>query len=190
MKKVVSLRLSWYEFAVALAIIAWTELLMKRVIYLLSLFLLLSPLKTWGLDQAVFLNAFGETATAYLNDSFLLLGTTADGFVADIIRKDTALEIVRNVQRRVRVIRAKLRAVANTRISDVDRQLIGLLDHSYACMDHQAWALVQYINDKSPDAARRFESQRTDCLSRIKKISEFYSTLPPSPELPEPLSTR
>jgi hypothetical protein len=145
---------------------------------------------TWGLDQAVFLNAFGETATAYLNDSFLLLGTTADGFVADIIPKDTAMEIVRNVQKRVRVIRAKLKAVANTRISGVDRQLIGLLDHSYACMDHQAWALIQYLSDKSPDAARRFESQRTDCLNRLKKISEFYSTLPPSPELPEPLSTR
>jgi hypothetical protein len=163
---------------------------MKSTICLLSLCLLMSSPIAWGSDRAVFLNAFGETATAYLNDSFLLLGTTADGFVADIIPKDTALEIVRNVQKRVRVIRAKLKAVANTRISDVDRQLVGLLDSSYACMDHQAWALMQYINDKSPDAARRFESQRTDCLSRLKKISEFYSTLPPSPELPEPLSTR
>jgi hypothetical protein len=172
------------------ATIAQTELLMKRVAFLLSLCLLWCPPMVRGSDQAVFLNAFGETATAYLNDSFLLLGTTADGFVADIIPKDTALEIARNVQKRVRVIRAKLRAVANTRISDVDRQLIGLLDQSYACMDHQTWALLQYVNDKSPDTARRFESQRTDCLSRLKKIAEFYSTLPPSPELPEPLSTR
>jgi hypothetical protein len=163
---------------------------MKPIICLLSLCLLVSTPTAHGSDQAVFLNAFGETATAYLNDSFLLIGTTADGFVANIIPKDTVLEIVRNVQKRVRVIRAKLKAVENTRISDVDRQLVRLLDHSYACMDHQAWALMQYVNDKSPDAARRFESQRTDCLGRLKKISEFYSTLPPSPELPEPLSTR
>lgn len=163
---------------------------MKRVTCLLSLCVFLFPPVAWSSDQAVFLNAFGETATAYLNDSFLLLGTSADGFVADIIPKDTALEIVRNVQKRVRIIRAKLKAVSNTKISDVDRQLIGLLDQSYACMDHQSWALMQYLNDKNPDSARRFESQRTDCLNKLKKISEFYSTLPPSPELPAPLSTR
>lgn len=163
---------------------------MKRVTCLLSLCVFLLPPVAWSSDQAVFLNAFGETATAYLNDSFLLLGTSADGFVADIIPKDTALEIVRNVQKRVRIIRAKLKAVSNTKISDVDRQLIGLLDQSYACMDHQSWALMQYLNDKNPDSARRFESQRTDCLNKLKKISEFYSTLPPSPELPAPLSTR
>ncbi len=173
------------------ATIAQSELLMKRVVLLLSFCLLLCPpLVVRGSDEAVFLNAFGETATAYLNDSFLLVGTTADGFVAEVIPKDTALEIARNVQKRVRVIRAKLKAVANTRISDVDRRLIGLLDQAYACMDHQTWALIQYVNDKNPDTARRFESQRTDCLSRLKKIAEFYSTLPPSPELPEPLSTR
>ena len=172
------------------AIIEWIRLLMKRIVSLLGLMFILAPPIAFGSDRAVFLNAFGETATAYLNDSFLLLGTTADGLVADIISKDTALEIVRNVQKRVRVIRAKLKAVANTRLSDVDRRLIILLDQSYACMDHQSWALIQYVNDKSPDSAKRFESQRSNCLARLKKISEFYATLPPSPELPEPLSTR
>ncbi len=141
-------------------------------------------------DQTIYLNAFGETATAYLNDSFLLLGTTADGFVAEIMPKDTALEIARNVQKRVRLIRSKLKAVSNTKIADVDNQLIGLLDNAFACLDHQAWTLTQYIEDKSPDNARKFESQRTECLSRLKKISEFYMALPPSPEVPEPLSTR
>jgi hypothetical protein len=158
------------------------------VFFSLGLFIIAGPAQ--GSDQAVFLNAFGETATAYLNDSFLLLGTTADGFVANIVSKETANEIVKNVQKRVRVIRAKLKAVSNTRISDVDRRLIGLLEQSYACMDHQAWALMKYLAEKSPDSARRFESQRTDCLQKLKRVAEFYSTLPPSPELPEPLSTR
>lgn len=158
------------------------------VFFSLGLFIIAGPAQ--GSDQAVFLNAFGETATAYLNDSFLLLGTTADGFVANIVSKETASEIVKNVQKRVRVIRAKLKAVSNTRISDVDRRLIGLLEQSYACMDHQAWALMKYLAEKSPDSARRFESQRTDCLQKLKRVAEFYSTLPPSPELPEPLSTR
>jgi hypothetical protein len=163
---------------------------MKNLILVFSLGLLVIAGPARGSDQAVFLNAFGETATAYLNDSFLLLGTTADGFVANIVSKETANEIVKNVQKRVRVIRAKLKAVSNTRISDVDRRLIGLLEQSYACMDHQAWALMKYLAEKSPDSARRFESQRTDCLQKLKRVAEFYSTLPPSPELPEPLSTR
>lgn len=163
---------------------------MKRIFGLLLVALFFISPKVHAGDLEVFLNAFGETATAYLNDSFLLLGTTADGFVADIIPKDTALEIAKNVQKRVRVVRGKLKAVSEARISDVDRQLIALLDHAYACMDHQAWALVEYVQDKNPETAKRFESQRLDCLQRLKKIAEFYSTLPPSPELPEPLSTR
>lgn len=144
-----------------------------------------------ALDGKVFLNAFGETATAYLNDSFLLLGATADEFVADIIPAQVAMEIGKNVQKRVRRIRTKLKAASESSISDVDRQLIGLLDHAYACMDTQAQALAQYVEEnKSPEAARRFETQRLDCLNRLKKITEFYSTLPPSPDTPEPLSTR
>ena len=152
--------------------------------------LLLGPSTLLADDRALFLNAFGETATAYLNDSFLLLGTTADGFVADILPKETALEIAKNVQRRVRVIRGKLQGIAGARISAVDKKLLGLLDNSYGCMDHQAWALYQYVEDKSPEAARRFEAQRSGCLESLKKVADFYSTLPPSPEVPEPLSTR
>jgi hypothetical protein len=163
---------------------------MKKAILFVAGILLLAGPAILQADQTIYLNAFGETATAYLNDSFLLLGTTADGFVADIIPKETALEIARNVQKRVRLIRAKLKAVSNTKIADVDGQLIGLLDNAFACLDHQAWTLTQYIEDKSPDNARKFESQRTDCLSRLKKISDFYMALPPSPEVPEPLSTR
>jgi hypothetical protein len=167
-----------------------TVLAMKRIAYLLIFISLLYPPVSQGADEAVFLNAFGETATAYLNDSFLLLGTTADGFVADIIPKEKALEIVENVQKRVRVIRAKFKAVSASRISSADKQLIKLLDNAYGCMDHQAWALIQFIQDKTPDTARRFEGQRTDCLNHMKKILDFYSALPPSPEVPEPLSTR
>jgi len=144
----------------------------------------------WADDRALFLNAFGETATAYLNDSFLLLGTTADGFVADIIPRETALEIAKNVQKRIRVIRGKIQAVSASKISEVDKKLLGILDTAYGCMDHQAWAFYQYVEDKSPDAARRFDEQRTGCLDRLKKVAEFYSTLPRSPEVPEPLSTR
>ncbi len=163
---------------------------MSRIVRVSFVILLAVTACAHAADSEVFLNAFGETATAYLNDSFLLLGTVADGFVAGSMSKQTALEIGKNIQKRVRVIRARLKAVSEARISDVDRQLIGLLDHAYACMDHQAGTLVQYVDEKSPDTAKRFEAQRVDCLSRLKKLGEFYSTLPPSAELPEPLSTR
>jgi len=164
--------------------------IMKIILLLISFVFALSPVALYGSDREVFLNAFGETATAYLNDSCLLLGTTADGFVADILPRETAVEIARNVQKRVRVIRAKLKAVSASPIATVDKQLIGLLDKAYACMDHQAWALYQYVEEKSPETAKRFDEQRTTCQERIKGIAEFYSVLPPSPELPEPLSTR
>lgn len=168
-----------------------TRLIMKKNVYIFTILLIINPVILPAADeQALFLNAFGETATAYLNDSFLLLGTTADGFVSEVMPKDTALEISKNVQKRIRVIRAKLKAISASRMAEVDKQLIGLLDNAYACLDREAWALYQYIEEKKPDAAKRFEEQRTGCLERIKKIADFYSTLPPAPELPEPLSTR
>lgn len=163
---------------------------MKKIPFLLVLLVILSPATVFASDQDIYLNAFGETATAYLNDSFLLLGTVADGFVADIIAKDQAQIIARNVQKRVRIIRAKLKAVSACPLAQVDRKLIDLLDKAYACMDHLAWALHQYSEEKNPDTARRFAEQRNDCLNRVNNILEFYSTLPPAPELPEPLSTR
>lgn len=141
-------------------------------------------------DSGVFLNAFGETATAYLNDSFLLLGTAADGFVANIVSRDNALEIGKNVQKHVRIIRAKLKAVSGASLSDMDRQLIGHLDQASACLEQQAGALVQYAEEKNPDSARRFDTARGDCIKRLKKIAEYYSTLPPAPGAPESLNTR
>ncbi|MFC1834406.1 hypothetical protein ACFL2Q_06695 [Thermodesulfobacteriota bacterium] len=162
---------------------------MKKILIITGFLLIWHP-SAQAADWAVFLNAFGETATAYLNDSFLLLGTTADGYVADIVKEQTARDIVTNVQKRVRVVRAKLKAVSQCRIAEVDKRLIDLLDGAYACMDIQAHALLQYIKEKSPDAARRFDEQRGKCLENIDEISKFYDKLPPPPELAEPLSTR
>jgi hypothetical protein len=162
---------------------------MKRILLSFLLVLLVYPL-AHSSEKALFLNAFGETATAYLNDGFLLLGATADGYVADIMDKKTAVEIAANVQKRVRVIRAKLEAVSKCNIAQIDKQLLDLLNSAYACLDRQAWALTQYLEDKSPSTAKRFEEQRLKCLEGLRKVSEFYSTLPPSPELPAPLGTR
>jgi hypothetical protein len=164
--------------------------MMKGLHFVVILVVLALPLTSDGGERELFLNAFGETATAYLNDAFLLLGTTADGYVADQMAKETAGQIAKNVQKRVRIIRSRIRAVTGARLADADKNLLGLLDKAYGCLDHQAWSLYEYVEDRNPDTARRFEQQRTSCLEHIKRIAELYSTLPPSPELPEPLSTR
>jgi len=141
-------------------------------------------------DPALFLNSFGVTATAYMNDSFLLLGKTADESAADVIPKEAALERTSDVQSRIRIVRGKLKAVSQAKIAASDKGLIVLLEEAFACLDQQAWALSQYIRERSPENARRFEEQRTECLKRMDKVAQFYATLPPSPEVPEPLSTR
>lgn len=163
---------------------------MKKILCLLVALAVMSPVLGFASDEDLYLNAFGEAATAYLNDSFLLLGAIADGFVAGIIKKDKAGAIAKSVQKRVRIIRAKLKAVAEGPISEVDKKIIGLLDKAYACMDHQAWALLQFVEDKSTDKRKGLNEQRSTCEERVNKIAEFYATLPPAPELPEPLSTR
>jgi len=162
---------------------------MKTIVLFCAIIIVLIP-QGAGADPAIFLNAFGETATAYLNDSYLLLGTIADGFVADIIEKEWTNKVAANIQKRIRIVRGKLKTVARCKIADVDKKLIQLLDDAYACMDHQAWALTQYVQEKSPETARRFVEQRTECLGRLEKVRDFYSKLPHSPGLAEPLSTR
>ncbi|MEW6347834.1 MAG: hypothetical protein AB1646_02130 [Thermodesulfobacteriota bacterium] len=159
---------------------------MKKILCAFILLVML-PVATHA-DERLLLNAFGETATAYVNDAFLLLGTTADCYVADIIPKDTAAEIVANVQKRIQVIRSKCKAVTRVPMSGVDRDLLVLLESAYACMDDQAWALGRYVADKTPEAAKRFEDKRKECLKRIEEISAFYSKLPPLGDAPR--STR
>ena len=162
---------------------------MRKSLLVLVVVLVLAP-GVCGADWALYLNAFGETATAYANESCFLLGVVADAFVADIIQKNDALVIVQDVQKRIRRIRAKIRAVSQTQIADLDRQLLDLLDKAYACLDHQAWALMQYMNEKTPETARRFNEQRTECVERIQRIGQFFAKLPPPSQLSEPLSTR
>ena len=163
---------------------------MRRFQIFVVLMIMLVTSTGYAADQGALINAFGETATAYLNDSFLLLGATADGFVSSVIAGDTAMEITRNVQRRIRIIRAKIKMIDSPSLSLIDKKLLNLLDNAFLCMDHQAWALMRYIKDKLPDNAKKFESYRTDCLERIKKLADFYSEFPAPPELPAPLSTR
>jgi hypothetical protein len=141
-------------------------------------------------ETSLYLNAFGETAAAYVNEAYLLIGTVADGYTADITGKETALEMARTLHKRIRLVRGKVKAVSTTRVADVDARLLKLLDNTYGCLDHQASALIRFIEEKSPDTARKFEAQRTDCLDRLKKLADFYSALPPSPEAAEPLITR
>lgn len=163
---------------------------MRRIFCWLMVIIILIPSAIQAGDAELFLNAFGETATAYLNDSFLLLATIGDHFAAQVVSKEAASEIAHNVQKRVRIIRAKLRVASQRPLSHPDRQLIGLLDRAYACMDHLAWALMVHIGEKSTASAQRFENQRVECLERIKKIRSYDSGQEPYPELPEPLSTR
>jgi hypothetical protein len=164
---------------------------MKLILCSAMIFLMFLPVSVQAAgDSELFLSAFTETATAYLNDSFLLLGMTADYSVSEILTKEAALEHTTNVQKRIRVIRAKLKAVSQRRITDLDRQLIRLLENGYACLDLQAWALVKHLEQKSTQTAKNFENQRTQCLERIKTLKSFYSALPPALEFPEPLSTR
>jgi hypothetical protein len=163
---------------------------MRRIFCWLTLIIILIPSATQAGDAELFLNAFGETATAYLNDSFLLLGTIGDHYAAQVISKEAAMEIAQNVQKRVRIIRAKLRGAYQRPLSPPDRQLISLLDNAYACMDHLAWALMAHVGEKSTGSAQRFEDRRVECLKRIEKVRAYDSGLPLSPELPEPLSTR
>jgi hypothetical protein len=165
-------------------------LAMKLIPGFLIFIFLISPVKSFAANDQVFVNAFAEAAVAYANDSFLLLGTIGDAFAGTIIPNENAIETVQKVQKRIRVIRARLREVSNAGLSYNEKRFTAMLDGSYACMDHLAWYLIQYIKQKTPENSQKFENQRTACLEKLKTISNFQSTLPRAPELAEPLSTR
>jgi len=141
-------------------------------------------------EKAIYLNAFAESSTAYLNDAFLLLGSIADNLMTEALSPETALDMAGNIQKRIRMVRAKVRLVMLTKIKPLDRKLLTLVENSYACLDQQAWALMKYIQEYTPSTAKKFEERRAECLSRIQSVAGFYAGLPPAPELPEPLSTR
>ena len=151
---------------------------MKLILCSAMIFLMFLPVSVQAAgDSELFLSAFTETATAYLNDSFLLLGMTADDLVSEILTKEAALEHTINVQKRIRVIRAKLKAVSQRRITDLDRQLIRLLDNGYACLDLQAWALVKHHRNRNPHKQPRISRTRELNVGNESRLSRV-STLP------------
>lgn len=164
----------------------------KKVLYCALFLAFLNSISYVNADDGkkVYLNAFLETSTAYLNDAFLLIGAISDTVMTESARRDVAAETIDGVQRRVRIIRAKIKAVLMTRVNIPERKLLSLLDGAYACLDHQAWALITFFKDSAPESAKRFELLRLECLEKIESISNFYAGLPRAPELPEPLSTR
>ncbi len=162
---------------------------MKRALCFLVFVLLFNP-STLEADPALFLNAFGETSVAYLNESYLLLAITADSLAADILEKERARTYAAQVQKRIQIVREKLKLVSQCKIAQADKELIKRLDAAYACLDNLAWAVMEYAREKAPDTGERFGEQRAACVQRIEAVREFYSTLPESPGAAEPLITR
>lgn len=163
---------------------------MKRLFFLLSALVFLSPPQAISADSDVCLHSFREIAVAYMNDAFLLLGTVADAYTADVVPKEQAVNMTAAVQNRVRIIRAKFKAVAATSLPEDDRRLLLFLDDAYACMDRQAWALLQHVRSKSQDSAKRFDEIRRECLQKIEVVAGFLVDRPPASKVHEPLSTR
>lgn len=164
----------------------------KKLLFCVAL-LALTIVPSWSKaadEKNIHLNAFLETASAYLNDAFLLIGGTADDVMMQSSSPEAAGATITNVQKRLRKVRAKMKAILLTRVGLTEKRLLSLLDRSYACLDQEAWALLAFIKDNTPTSAKRFEGLRTECLERIQMISSFYAGLPPAPEVPEPLSTR
>lgn len=140
--------------------------------------------------KKVYLNAFIETSTAYLNDAFVLVGAISDSFMTESTPTEAATATITNLQRRLRIVRAKIKGILLTRVGLTERKLLSLLDSSYACLDQQTWSLLTFFKENTPASAKRFEGLRIECLEKVQAVSTFYTSLPPAPELPEPLSTR
>ena len=83
----------------------------------------------------------------------------------------------RNIQKRMRVIRAKLKAVSQRRITDLDRQLIRLLDNGYACMDLQAWALIRLMEKQIHANRQEFREPEDPMLGTNQDRQEFLLRL-------------
>jgi len=163
---------------------------MSRISGLVTIIILLMAGFSCAADQSALTNAFAQTATAYANDSFLLLGMVGDQFVAGSLDGGAAAQTVTGVQKRIRVIRAKINLVLSWANSDQDRKWLQVLDNVYICLDRQAWAARKFVDDRSPASAKRFETFRNECLDKIRNLSQFYESLANSEELPAPLSTR
>jgi len=141
-------------------------------------------------DQQTLTDAFAQTATAYANDSFLLLGMVGDEFVTGALDKSSAAQTVANIQKRIRMIRAKINLVVASMNLGNERKWLKILDSVYTSLDQQAWAMTRYIDDKTPANAKRFDAIRGECLEKIGNLAQFYASAGASVELPAPLSTR
>ena len=143
-----------------------------------------------GYDEAAVIEAFSQAATAYANDSFLLLGMVGDQFVSGIFSQESSISTVAGVQKRIRIIRSKINLTRGMAKTERDRKWLKMLNGIYICLDQQAWAMSKYVNEKTPANAKRFDDLRNNCLEKLNLLEQYHASLGFSKELPAPLSTR
>lgn len=143
-----------------------------------------------GSDESALIEAFSQTATAYANETFLLLGMVGDQFVSGIFSQEAAMRTVVNVQKRIRKIRSKINLALGMARTERDRKWLKMLDGIFICLDQQAWAMSKYVNEKIPARAKHFDELRNNCIEKLNLLEQYHSSFWSSEELPAPLSTR
>jgi hypothetical protein len=143
-----------------------------------------------GSDESALIEAFSQTATAYANETFLLLGMVGDQFVSGIFSQESAMRTVVSVQKRIRKIRSKINLALGMAKTERDRRWLKMLDGIYICLDQQAWAMSKYVNEKIPARAKHFDDLRNNCIEKLNFLEQYHASFGSSKELPAPLSTR
>ncbi|MFH0959941.1 MAG: hypothetical protein V1897_14705 [Pseudomonadota bacterium] len=158
------------------------------ILVIVVLILMTGP--TPGSDKTAVIEAFSQTATAYANDSFLLLGMVGDQFVSGIFSKESAIRTVSGVQKRIRIIRSKINMARGIAKTEQEQKWLKMLDGIYVCLDQQAWTLSKYLHENIPVNAKRFDELRNNCIEKLNILEQYYASLGSPDELPAPLSTR
>lgn len=120
--------------------------------------------------QDACLEAVGGLSAGHTYTSYLLIGTTADGFAKKAFEADHVAEIATEIGTlcgNVTGLLAKLRA---GKLSEADAKYLSEIEGIYALLKEQAGALAAYAKSGKNEDMQRYEKARTTVYPKIQTL--------------------
>ncbi len=139
---------------------------MKRIVVVLAVWLACAPV--WAQDSC--LEAVGGLSAGHSYTSYLLIGTTADGFAKKAFDAEHVSEVATEIGtlcEKVTVLLTKLRA---GKLSESDAKYLTEIQAIYVLLKEQSSALAAFAKSGKNEDMEKYEKARTTVYPKIQAL--------------------
>jgi hypothetical protein len=123
-----------------------------------------------ALAQDACLEAVGGLSAGHTYTSYLLIGTTADGFAQKAFDADHVAEVATEIGTLCGNVTGLLAKLRGGKLSDSDSKYLGEIEAIYALLKEQSSALAAYAKSNKNEDMEKYEKARTTVYPKIQTL--------------------